>query len=84
MQCNVLHYRYTLTNCHPKSPAAILNRCNLQLKVVSKKAAKDDEDYTFELPVVFHNLKSYDSHVLAKNFKNRIHTKTVERRGIDL
>ena len=59
-----------------------------QGQVQNKKAKIDgdmewaEDTYTknFFLPVVFHNLKSYDAHFVIKHFKETIH-RTLQRPG---
>ena len=43
--------------------SALCNNCNLQMKFKIK--GRDDVNYL--IPVVFHNLRGYDSHVILKN-----------------
>jgi len=54
------------------------NNCNLQLKITKtgrngRKMKHGEEDYleNYFLPVVFHNLKSYDSHFVIKHFEKQ-------------
>ena len=51
------------------------NNCNLQLKSTRTHCGSDQ----FFLPVIFHNLKNYDSHYIIKNFEK----KYVEKHGKD-
>ena len=51
------------------------NNCNLQLKSTRTHRGSDQ----FFLPVIFHNLKNYDSHFIIKNFEK----KYVEKHGKD-
>jgi len=49
------------------------NNCNLQLKSTRTHRGSDQ----FFLPIIFHNLKNYDSHFIIKNFEK----KYVEKHG---
>ena len=75
-------------HCHVsgKYQFAACNNCNLQLKPVkwtkkrsrssTAQLAKESYEQNYFLPVVFHNLKTYDSHFIVKSFQR----KYVERR----
>ena len=47
-------------------PACV--RCNLALKYKQSTRAKKNRPAEFELPVVFHNLKGYDSKLILEHF----------------
>ena len=47
-------------------PACV--RCNLALKYKQFARAKKNKPAEFEIPVVFHNLKGYDSKLILENF----------------
>ena len=51
------------------------NNCNLQLKSTRTHNGSDQ----FFLPIIFHNLKNYDSHFITKSFER----KYVEKHGKD-
>ncbi len=58
-------------HCHVTGDfiAAACNDCNLQLKFRRFDDDQKDKRYVdrFFIPVVFHNLKNYDSHIILKN-----------------
>jgi len=77
---------------------AACNECNLTLKmanrkrkvvtegkVQNKKAKIDGDKYTknFFLPIVFHNLKSYDAHFVIKHFKKQYAARCRDQDGDD-
>jgi len=76
------HQNYkTRHHCHVTGdylfPAC--NNCNLQLKPKKLKVAgKVTDDYF--LPIVFHNLKNYDSHFLVKHFEKK-YTQHLKKNG---
>ena len=47
-------------------PACV--RCNLAMKYKQSTRAKKNRPAEFEIPVVFHNLKGYDSKLILENF----------------
>ena len=81
--CGNCHEAFTATNwktrhhCHVSGnylfPAC--NNCNLQLKVTKSRRRKRNDDgktdyvENYFLPIIFHNLKGYDSHFIIKHFK---------------
>src|SRR6218665_1800992 len=54
-------------HCHVSGNflSALCNNCNLQMKF--KKRIKGRDDVNYLIPVVFHNHRGYDSHVILKN-----------------
>ena len=50
--------------------AAICRNCNLQLKPKRCKTTFNDKPAYF-LPIIFHNLKNYDSHFVIKHFQKQ-------------
>jgi hypothetical protein len=76
--CITCHKPFTTENhkvrhhCHVTGeyigPAC--NNCNLQLKPRHASSGSDWKTHTEHfIPVVLHNLKNYDSHIILKNFK---------------
>jgi len=65
------HYK-TKHHCHATGDYLLpaCNNCNLQLKPTQLKVAGKVTNEYF-LPIVFHNLKNYDSHFLLKQFEKR-------------
>ena len=54
-------------HCHVTGDflSALCNNCNLQMKFVKRTKGRDDKNYL--IPVIFHNLRGYDSHVILKH-----------------
>ena len=47
-------------------PACV--RCNLAMKYKQSTRAKKNKPATYEIPIFFHNLRGYDSHLLLEHF----------------
>jgi hypothetical protein len=78
--------------------SAVCNTCNLKLKFSKRKRdgkscsikkgpdgskIKKNDDFIFKIPVLFHNLVSYDVHHILKNFDSRMVAKFDEKRQSD-
>ena len=61
MNCKVHHHCHITGNYL----AAVCNNCNLQLKPRKRKTEDDDDGIV--IPVIIHNLKGYDSHLILKS-----------------
>jgi len=60
----VRHHNHT-TGCFL---GAVCNNCNLRLKYGKRKLPGTDEEEEFFIPVVAHNMKGYDSHLVIKGY----------------
>jgi len=58
-------------HCHTTGRflGAVCSVCNLQLKYRKKRSRCDDWNDKFFLPVVAHNMKGYDSHLILKGYE---------------
>jgi hypothetical protein len=77
--------------------SAVCNTCNLKLKFCKRKRdgkscsikKRPDgnkikkNDFIFKIPVLFHNLKSYDAHHIFRHFNSRMVAKFAEKRQLD-
>ena len=48
------------------------NHCNLQLKYKSRPSKSDDKFEGYVVPVIFHNLRGYNSHLILKQYKRSL------------
>ena len=48
------------------------NHCNLQLKYKGRPSKSDDKFEGYVVPVIFHNLRGYDSHLILKQYKRSL------------
>jgi len=61
------HHNHT-TGCFL---GAVCNNCNLQLKYGKRKLPDTEKDQEFFIPVIAHNMKGYDSHLILKGYEKR-------------
>jgi RNase P subunit RPR2 len=54
-------------HCHVTGDyiSTLCSKCNFQMKFKKRSHGKEDQNYI--IPVIFHNLKGYDSHIILKN-----------------
>ena len=89
--CENCHEPFTHTNyktkhhCHVTGDYlfSACNNCNLQLKHKKLKVGGKVTNEYF-LPIVFHNLKNYDSHFILKHFEKRFIQRSNENGKISL